>query len=202
MNKLIISSGHGGSDPGACGNGLNERDFCNDFVNRIVWVLNNCFSYHSPLKILRVPNGADANSDVNGAVNFVNNNHVSGENTLAIDYHLNSFSDPGACGWEIFCYANSSSNATANRLANYLKPVYNSLSIPFRGVKNGSQFGFIGRTIPTSFIFELAFVSNPREAEMLKGWDSSESLVYSHARSLLDTLGVQYTIKPGSKQMI
>jgi N-acetylmuramoyl-L-alanine amidase len=69
-------------------------------------------------------------------------------------------------------------------------------------VKNGSQFGFIGRTAPTAFIFELAFLTNPREAEILKSWNGSESLVYSHAKALLNTLGVQFDIKAGSKIML
>jgi len=207
MKILFLSSGHGGSDPGACGNGLNERDFCDDFVNRVSWVLDNCFYFRGSFKHIRVPNGADANSDVNGAVNFINANYSScentlAENTLAIDYHLNAFSDPNAHGWEIFCYSDSSSNNIANTLANRLKPVYNSLNIPFRGVKDGSQFGFIRRTVPTAFIFELAFVTNPREAEILKSWDGSEALVYSHAKALLDTLGMEYEIKPGSKVML
>lgn len=202
MEILFLSSGHGGSDPGACGNGLNERDFCNDFVNRVSWVLDNCFYFRSSFRHIRVPNGPDANSDVNGAVNFVNTNHNPCENTLAVDYHLNAFSEPSARGWEIFCYSDQASTAIANTLANNLQPVYNSLGIPFRGVKYGSQFGFIGRTAPTAFIFELAFVTNPKEAEILKGWDSSEALVYSHAKALLNTLGVKYEIKPGSKVML
>lgn len=202
MGILFLSSGHGGSDPGACGNGLSERDFCNNFVNKVSWVLDNCFVYRSQFRHIRVPNGPDANSDVNGAVDFVNENHNPCENTLAIDYHLNAFGDPNARGWEILCYNDHQSTTIANNLANRLKPVYNSLDIPFRGVKNGSQFGFIGRTAPTAFIFELAFLTNPREAEILKSWNGSESLVYSHAKALLNTLGVQYDIKAGSKIML
>lgn len=202
MSKLLISGGHGGSDPGACGNGLNERDYCSEFIDRVRWVLDNCFNYRSPFKHIKVPNGSDANSDVNGAVTFVNNNYLSGENTLAIDYHLNASSNQKARGWEILCHTNSKSNEMANRLAKLLQPVYSKLEMPFRGVKCGNDFGFIGRTKPTAFIFELAFVTNPYEAKTLKGKDSSESLVYSHARALLNTLGVQYEIKTGSKEML
>ncbi len=200
MIKLLLSSGHGGNDSGAIGNGLNERDYCFDFVNRIHWILMNCYEYYDSFECIRVPNGANADDDVKGAVDFVNANYINGENTLAVDYHLNSFQDPDVHGWEIFCYNDQVSNFAANRLASLIKSTYDKLGIDFRGVKDGeNKFGFISNTTPVSFIFELVFVTNLKEANILKGWDSSEQLAYGHAKALLDTLGVNYTVKQGTK---
>lgn len=42
MGKHLIVAGHGGSDPGAVGNGINERDFTrSQVVDRIASVINN-----------------------------------------------------------------------------------------------------------------------------------------------------------------
>ena len=42
--KVFISAGHGGSDPGAVGNGLLEKD-CNLFISR------KYYGYRSKIKI-------------------------------------------------------------------------------------------------------------------------------------------------------
>lgn len=165
--KLIaLDAGHGGRDPGACANGIVEKNFALDMVVRI--------GHHLRLRGLKTVLTRD--SDVYVGINKRASVARLAGADLFLSIHCNAAGNPAAAGSEAFIAApDNRSGAIARTLLHRiagLKP---------RGAKkdNQSQHSSLGvlrgtyRQMP-AVLLELGFCTNLGDAELMKDKNQRE----------------------------
>jgi len=156
--QIVVDPGHGGSDPGAVGFGLNERD-----INYAValGVKRRIDSYYADCTVFQ-DNSRD--DDLYPAVAYANN--IEADYFLSI--HVNAASDPRANGFESFVQPGASEDTKRIRstihqsVANFLK----NEGIQDRGEKEKDLF-VTRETTMSAGLFEIAFISNAEDAKKL-----------------------------------
>lgn len=156
MNTVLISAGHGASDPGACANGFSEADVALMFRDGIAAELRR-------RNVSVLEDGADGiNEPLKKAIALAK--ACSG---LAVEIHLNASANPEATGVEALALPIHS------RLAqNLAKMVAHVLNIPLRGDKgwkpdSAGQHHRLGFCQAGGLVLELCFVSNKSDMESL-----------------------------------
>ncbi|WP_338631928.1 peptidoglycan-binding protein [Clostridium baratii] len=156
IRKVFIDPGHGGSDSGAVGNGLREKDIALDISKKLGDILRKNgiqvkFSRTSDVYISLSERAAMANSW--GA-------------DLFVSVHCNSFSDSSANGTECFSHptAGTSTKGLSRNVAN---SIANKLVLTNRGHKE-ANFAVLRLSNMPAILVETAFISNSSNASKLK----------------------------------
>ncbi len=106
MAKLVVlDPGHGGSDPGAVGNGLKEKEVALAICKRMRTALRR--DYKVEVALTRENNETDVSLD--GRADFANRKHA----TAFVSVHINSAANPSARGFETFRHTGSSDTSRA-----------------------------------------------------------------------------------------
>lgn len=173
---IFIDPGHGDQDPGAIGNGLQEKDVNLDIAKRLNSKLNSAGAipvmsrsndtFYSLEE--RVKKGANANAD------------------LFISIHANSAA-PSAAGTETY-YDETYQSANSKRLAEEVQPrVVSALGTKDRGVKTAGFYVIKYSKMP-SVLVETAFITNSSDAGKLK----SATLKDKAAKGINDAVSAYY----------
>ena len=154
---IAMYAGHGGRDPGAVSNGLQEKDFTLAVSNAATAILRG-WGYN-------VINNRTTDTDRNITQDAQRANNANA-NAL-IEIHLNSNPGPPATGSEAFISIRDTGQA--RRLAEAILRRLAALGYVNRGVKtqvnaNGQDaFGIIRITNMPAVLLELAFINNPAD---------------------------------------
>ncbi len=177
MGKIIcIDPGHGGSDPGASGNGVIEKNV----------TLNAALKLGEELK----KQGFDV------IFTRVSDNFIAlGERCrianskgadLFISVHVNSASSSAASGTEVLCYEK-------NTFAGILQEsLIKELGTNDRGVKERKDLAVLNGTKMNAVLIEIAFLSNPEEAKLLQKESFIEKFVYATALAVCKYFNVAF----------
>ena len=163
MKKILIDPGHGGADPGSSANGLLEKH-----VNLIIgnYLRNELSNYECITFMTRDQDITVSNEDRIAM--------ATGKD-LYISLHNNWFGDPSANGWESFRYSGSLLETTKkyhNDIHNMLLPLMNELGVrERRGGPATANFWMLREPRCSCVLIEYVFLSNPREASLLKNDD-------------------------------
>jgi len=197
VKNLCGDPGHGGSDPGAMGNGVVEKDWTLNFVKLLRAKLEA--KYYTRMYFARgndsyVANGTrDDIARANKCIGF-------------ISIHINSVTDPAANGFESFKHPKASASVAHmqttihNEIMAYLKPY----GIKDRGTKT-ANFQVLRENTVTSMpaiLFENLFLSNPAEAKLLKDAKFVDDLADAYVRGIAKAFqlqpkaGGEYQMKP------
>ena len=181
MAKVFISAGHGGSDPGAVANGVNEKDLnlsialaCRDMLEK----------HGVSVKMSRTK---DENDPVGEEVKECN----AYAPELAVSIHCNA---GGGDGGEVFYHYGGGKGKTLaeNILAEIVKVGQNSRGIKTRKNSNGKDYyAFIRNTSCPAVIVECAFVDNASDLQILATESQRKSMGVAIAKGILKTLGVE-----------
>lgn len=154
--KIFIDPGHGGSDSGAIGNELNEKDIVLDISKKIGNILtqNGVTVEYSRKNDIYV--------SLDGRAQMANNWGAS----LFISMHANSASSPEATGTECFTYP-TADEQNKKLSANIAKAIANKFDIANRGHKE-ADFAVLRLTNMSAVLVETAFISNASDANLLK----------------------------------
>jgi len=154
--KVFIDPGHGGRDPGAVRNGLNEKD-----ANIAISLkLKNKLEAAGFTVIMR--RTGDQYSTLDEIVNAANSSGAD----IFVSIHNNASLSSAAHGTETYWCANGVNGS--NQLAGYIQSnLVSQINRADRGVKT-ANFRVIKYTSMPAALVECAFVSNPTEAELLK----------------------------------
>ena len=178
--KVFISVGHGGSDPGAVANGLNEKD-----VNLIISL--EC------IKVLQrhgVTVLASRLKDENDTTKIKECNAFNPE--LAVDIHNNA---GGGDGCEIYHYSKGGLSKTAAQ--NVLNEIV-AIGQNSRGLKTkknalgGEYYAFIRQTVAPAIIVECAFLDNKTDVQIIDTEAEQQKFGVAIAKGILKTLGIAY----------
>ncbi|NLX24200.1 MAG: hypothetical protein GXY55_21335 [Phycisphaerae bacterium] len=179
--KLCIDPGHGGSDPGAVGNGLQEKDV-NLSISLKARDLFNADSSSGWATIMT--RDTDVYLTLAARTSYANSQGVD----RFICVHSNSFSDSSANGTET--YHHTTYNGTSHDMATKVQNrMYSYMQTTNRGVKQ-ADFHVLRETSMPATLTEVAFISNPSDAAKLGNADYQQQA----ARAILHGLQEHYGI--------
>jgi len=176
MAKVFLSAGHGGSDPGAVGFGLKEKDINLQTLLACKEVLEN----HG-LKVI-CSRTTDENDPVGQEVKEAN---ASGAD-LAVSFHANA---SGGDGFEAFI---NPKNANASKLAKLAEKQIKAIGQNSRGIKSGMKLYFVKNTKATSVLFESFFVDNAKDKEIGDTIPEQKAFGVAYAKAILEYYGIAY----------
>lgn len=178
--KVFISAGHGGSDPGAVGNGLLEKD-CN---------LQIALAFGQILEAAGVSVKYSRTKDENDPVTseVIEANHFQAD--YAISFHNNA---GGGIGSETWIWPG---DAKALKIAKAFEAVTVESGAKSRGVKTTTSLYFIRNTAMTAVLNESAFIDS-KDAARISTPDKCADIGRKYAYAFLDLMGLT-TDKPKS----
>lgn len=164
--KIFINPGHGGGDPGACGNNLKERDVVLRIGKRVEKYLRDV---NYDVKLYQF----DGLGEICDASNYWGSD-------LFVSIHCNSFNG-SAHGTETFYFYGSTSG---EKLATCIhKQLVDSLPLVNRGVKQAGFQVLAGTKCPAALV-ETAFIDNVDDAKLLV--DKEDEFARAIARGITD----------------
>lgn len=176
MAKVFLSAGHGGSDPGAVANGLQEK-----VIN-----LNILLACKSELErhgvSVAVSRLRDENDPVQQEVAEANASGAS----IAVSFHANA---GGGDGFEAFYYTTSSNG---KRLAQLGEKYVKQLGQNSRGLKSGNHLMFVRATSMPAVLFESFFVDNAADKQIGDTVAEQQAFGVAYAKAILEYLGIGY----------
>lgn len=176
MAKVFLSAGHGGSDPGACANGLYEKT-----IN-----LNALLACKAELERHGVSVVASRTTDANDPVqDEVREANASGA-SIAVSFHANA---GGGDGFEAYYW---STDPNGKRLAQLGEKHVKSLGQNSRGCKSGDHLMFVRETSMTAVLFESFFVDNATDKAIGDTVAEQNAFGVAYAKAILEYLGVDY----------
>lgn len=174
--KVFLDPGHGGKDPGAVGNGLQEKDIILPVTLKTGAILkqhglNVLYSRTTDIFVglserARMANAAKAN--------------------IFVSLHCNAATNIGARGVETYNYPGSVQGA---KLARAVQDslVQSKIFSHNRGVKV-ANFAVLRESIMPAALVELGFISNAQDAQILKGCQAD--MAQAVAKGILSYLGL------------
>lgn len=183
MYNVVIDPGHGGKDPGACGNGLKEKD-----INlSIALLLKKKLEPYKKEINLKLTREKDCFLELNERVDISN----AFKADLFVSIHCNSSSRLTAMGVETYCYKLSNQKGASSIHSEILTSGAYTVN---RKVKEAS-FYVIKHTVAHAVLCELAFISNDADAKILR--DKQTDLAEAILKGILKYFNIKYK---GDKQ--
>ena len=179
--KLCIDAGHGGSDPGALGNGLRESDINLDVCLRLWRLLeqDTIDAQGGGSWDVLLTRTADDTVSLQARTDMAN--AFGAASFLSV--HMNAFTSPAANGTETFCFPGLSL-APAGLLRNRVQAgALTAWDLTNRGVKEANFFVLRETAMPAALL-EGGFITNPGDSETMARPGERQTL----ARELLFAL--------------
>lgn len=182
MAKVFLSAGHGGSDPGAVGNGLKEKD-----INlQIMLACQSELLRHGVTVVCS--RTTDANDPVQQEVNEAN---ASGAD-IAVSFHTNA---GGGDGSESFYYKTSSKG---KKLAELCEKHVKAIGQNSRGVKTNNLM-FTRATKMTAVLCECAFIDTAKDIAIVDTVAEQKAFGVAYAKGILEYFGIAYKAPVAAK---
>lgn len=180
MIKVFIDAGHGGKDPGATGNRLQEKDIALSVTKKVGTILEQ---YNIETHYSRT-------SDVYLTLSERTNKANSLKADVVISIHVNSATNTSARGIETFHYPRSKEG---KKMAEYVQNslVKSKIFTNDRGVKT-ANFHVIRETSMPAILIELGFISNSQDAQILRA--KQNDMANAIAEGLLDYLKTKFAV--------
>lgn len=179
MVKVFLSAGHGGTDPGAVGNGLYEKT-----IN-----LNTLLACKSELERHGVKVVCSRTKDENDPVTQEVKEANASDADLAVSFHINA---GGGDGFEVYYYDNSSKG---RKLASLCEKHAKTLGQNSRGLKTGNHLHFIKKTTMTAVLVESFFIDNSKDKNIGDTLAEQTAFGEVYAKAILEYLGIPYRSK-------
>lgn len=173
MHKVFIGVGHGGSDPGACANGLRESD-----VN-----LTMALAMKAELERHGVTVGISRTKDENDRLAEEIRECNAFVPDLAVEIHNNA---GGGDGFE--CYI-SGKNQTARQLAERIEKEVKAIGQDSRGIKTSTSLGWVREVKAPTVLCEGFFLDSSDRA-IADTADKQRRFGQAYAWGVLKQLGI------------
>ena len=180
--KLYLDPGHGGEDPGAQGNGLNEKDITLAIALKIRKIILNDYE-NVQVKMSRT-------SDTTRSLA----QRSSGANAWDADFflaiHINS-ADSSAQGYEDFIYDGASNTSKTAKYQDIIHAeVIKVNQLKDRGQKK-ANFHVIRETKMPSILTENGFISNKHDAALMKDSAWQQKVAQGHVNGIAKAFGLK-----------
>lgn len=175
---IVIDPGHGGSDPGAIGNDLYEKELTLDISNRTKEYLEKHYTGHKVL----LTRTHDEYLTLAQRAQFANNNKAD----LFISMHINS---GGGTGYESFIHTNT--QATTSGMQNLVHAeAIKEMKATDRGKKK-ANFAVLRLTKMPAILPENLFIDRKEDAVKLKQSSFIDKIAKGHAEGIAKALGLK-----------
>ncbi|EEM18535.1 MULTISPECIES: N-acetylmuramoyl-L-alanine amidase family protein [Bacillus] len=176
--KIYLDPGHGGTDTGAVGNGLREKDLTLDIALRIRNILNAEYTGHK-IKMSRTsdvyPTLTQRTTDANNwGANFF------------LSVHINS---GGGSGYEDYSYPNAGAPTTTYQNIIH-QEIMKTTDLDDRGIKT-NNFHVLRETNMPAVLTENGFIDRAEDAQKLGNATFREQLARGHVNGLVKAFGLQ-----------
>lgn len=175
MVKIFIDPGHGGTDPGAVGNGLKEKELTLTIAKKIENLLKNYTDV--TVKLSRT---GDTYPSLSERADMANDWNAD----FFLSIHINA---GGGTGYEDFRYTGTSSTSTTGKIQAILHAsIYGELKnygIVDRGMKSGNLAVLRESDMP-AVLTENLFIDTKADAELLKKSEVLDAIARGHVNGL------------------
>lgn len=194
--KIVIDAGHGGIDPGAVANGLQEKDFT---LEAALYIYNRLNELGVPVKITRT---TDETLDRKERINRIMNAFGNRSDVILISNHINAGGGDGA---EIVYALRNDDTLATNILSEIAKQGQNIRGAYQRRLpENPSKdYYFIIRDTGNlqSLLLEYGFIDSPKD-DVYQLQNNLEDYAEAVVKALTDYINVPYTPPQTSNQYI
>lgn len=180
MVRIVLDAGHGGRDPGAVGNGLQEKNITLDLVKRI----QKGLSAYENVQLLLT---RDTDVFVELGERCRKANVFSADFFLSV--HINSNAKTTAKGFESYVYPNTSGTTKGYQKAIHAEIVAAS-HLKDLGVKE-ANFQVLRETHMPALLTESGFISNADDANLLKDEKFLQMVADAHVTGIAKALGLK-----------
>ncbi|MEH7481392.1 N-acetylmuramoyl-L-alanine amidase [Neobacillus drentensis] len=184
--KLYLDPGHGGDDPGAQGNGLDEKDITLAIALKIRNTILKDYE-NVQVKMSRT-------SDTTKSLGQRSSEANAWDADFFLAIHINS-ADSSAQGYEDFIYngaSNSSRAATVQEIIHAEVMKVNQLKD--RGQKK-ANFHVIRETNMPAILTENGFISNKHDAQLMKDSSWQQKVAQGHVNGIAKAFGLKRKAK-------
>jgi N-acetylmuramoyl-L-alanine amidase len=188
MLKIALDAGHGGTDPGASGNGLKEKDITLDICKRIEAGLK---AYEDVTVIVTRPE--DVFVSLDNRTKLANSEKCD----VLLSVHINANAAPTAKGFQSFVYTKIDAKTAAyqnvmhQEIFNY---VYKGIADD-RG-KAQANLHMCRESNMAAILTENLFITNSGEAAKLADPNFRQKIAQGHINGLEKFLGLKKSAQP------
>lgn len=188
MTKIYIDAGHGGTDPGASGNGLVEKNLTLSISKKIEEILK---SDYENVQIMMT-----RDTDVFLSLTERTNKANAWKADVFVAIHINAAASPSAHGFESHIYPNTDAKTISfqNTMHSAILKAISSYKVEDRG-KERSNFHVLRESHMTAILTENLFVTSPSDATLLKKSDFIEKVAQGHVDGLEKFFGLKKKTK-------
>lgn len=182
MARVFLEVGHGGSDPGAVGNGLKEKN-----LNLVIAKAAAAELERHGVQV-KLSRKKDEKDPLEEAIRECN----TYDPDLAAGIHNNAGGGDGA---EVYhtIYGGTGKTLAQNILTQIVKLGQNSRGIKTKKNSQGKDyFGFIRQTKAPAVIVECAFVDNKKDSKIVDTKQEQQAMGVAIAKGILQTLDIPY----------
>lgn len=173
MVKLYLDVGHGGSDPGAIGNGLKEKDLTLQISKKINDLLKNYEGI-----TVKMSRSTDKTLSLKQRTDEANK---WGANIL-LSIHINA---GGGTGFESFIYNGNVSSNTVK----YRDTIHNEIMKQLKGVrdrgKKRANFHMLRESKMSAILTENMFIDTKKDADQLKKQSFINKIAQGHVNGIV-----------------
>lgn len=177
MVKIFIDPGHGGSDPGAVSNGLQEKNITLTIAKRISEILTTEYNNVS----IQMSRTGDQTISLNSRTNAANKWGAD----FYMSVHINS---GGGVGFESFVYPRVG-RPTLTYQEKIHKKILEQVQWNNRGLKQ-ANFHVLRETNMPAILTENGFIDHSGDASKLKSSSFLNSLARGHAEGIASAFGL------------
>lgn len=178
MSKIFLDPGHGGSDPGASGFGLNEKDKNLNIALKVKSILE----FHNI--DVNISRSTDVYVSLSNRARLANNWGAD----LFLSIHCNSFNSV-AYGLETFCFIGSTGDGKDLATKIQESIIDAGLYRKDRGVKE-ANFAVLRETYMPAALVEMAFIDNKEDNNLLV--NKEDEFAIAIVKGILKKLGITY----------
>lgn len=179
QRRIVIDPGHGGTDPGGTGNGLQEKNIVLDVSSRFKSLLDADTADTrggGSWTALRTRT-SDVFVSLSARASYSNNQGAD----RFMSIHSNAFSSASANGTETFSYAEGTTGAALRNLVQ--AEMIAAWGLTNRGNKT-ANFAVLRDTAAPAVLHELAFITNATDAAKLGSATERQKAAVAHLRAI------------------
>ena len=177
MTKTVfLSAGHGGTDSGAVGYGMKEKD-----IN-----LNILLSCKDELERHGVKVVCSRTKDENDPVASEVKEANASKADIAVSFHTNAGKGDGS---ETYYYSLSKDG---KKLAELCEKHTKAIGQNSRGVKSGNHLHFVKGTSMVAVLCECAFIDNDTDNNIIDTVAEQKQFGVAYAKAILEYFGIAY----------
>lgn len=185
QTRIVIDPGHGGTDPGGTGNGLQEKNIVLDVSSRFKSLLDADTADTRGGGRWTALRTRTSDVFVSLSARASYSNSQDADRFMSI--HSNAFSSASANGTETFAYAEGGTGAALRNLVQ--AEMIAAWGLTNRGNKT-ANFAVLRDTAAPAVLHELAFITNATDAAKLGSATERQKAAVAHLRAIQRHYGI------------